>query len=69
MVDDFVSIIYRQHVFVSELLYSLFAAGLIDHAYLTQASPFQQADYVSKVQLEAQDHGQELEVSPSLRLF
>ncbi|KAI0094740.1 mediator complex subunit Med5-domain-containing protein [Irpex rosettiformis] len=50
-----------QHVFMSELLHGLLTAGLIDHVYVTQASPFQQSDYVSKVHIDAQDHGQELE--------
>lgn len=48
---------------MSELLHSLLTARLIDHAYMTQSSPFQQADYVSRVQMEAQELGQDFEVS------
>ncbi|KAI0704950.1 hypothetical protein BC835DRAFT_1261628 [Cytidiella melzeri] len=50
-----------QHIFMAELLHSLLSAGLVDLAYVTQANPFQHAEFYSKVQAEAQDNGQDLE--------
>ncbi|KAI0348474.1 hypothetical protein BDW22DRAFT_1350685 [Trametopsis cervina] len=49
------------HMFMSELLHGLLAVGLIDQTYVVQTNLFQTQEFHSKIQAEAQDHGQELE--------
>jgi hypothetical protein len=45
------------------MLHGLLSAGLVDSIYVTQTNPFQVGEYYPKIQAEAQEHGQELEVS------